>query len=384
MKTLALITAFIYLIYLTFLGVSANAQEEGELDSLSLAALLIKNKNYARAAGVLGQIKDPHEVIPEKYWGLMGLLEIKQKRYHKALYAFEMAKKEGLKSNDLYLGLAQAYLGLKNYDRGLKVLEEHKNDLVDEILFYQIKASLAFESNKGELAWSTLHAGIKRFPKELPLIKQKWFYLVENNLIEVSYPVALEMADKYELSALDLARMGQKYRQFNDYKKAITLGEMARLKDPKDEEIIKDLARSYVKLENVTAAAQLFTELARHEPKYLVEASELWRKAGHSVYAERLAMDIRDPVAKMKQNITLALLNEDFTKMSQLGELAVRTPLKDDQDIQYALAYASFMVGNYQQVSLHLKSIQRDDLFKKAVALREAMSSCVKGETLCF
>lgn len=383
MKTLALITAFIYLIYLTFLGVSANAQEE-DLDQLSLAALLIKNNNYARAAGVLGQIKDPHEVIPEKYWGLLGLLELKQKRFDKALAAFKNAEKEGLKTSDLYIGYAQAFLGLNRHEKGLEVLGNNEAALKNNILFYQIKASLAFESNKGELAWSTLNAGIKRFPKELPLIKQKWFYLVENNLIEVSYPVALEMADKYELSALDLARMGQKYRQFNDYKKAITLGEMARLKDPKDEEIIKDLARSYVKLENVTAAAQLFTELARHEPKYLVEASELWRKAGHSVYAERLAMDIRDPVAKMKQNITLALLNEDFTKMAQLGELAVRTPLKDDQDIQYALAYASFMVGNYQQVSLHLKSIQRDDLFKKAVALREAMSSCVEGETVCF
>ena len=383
MKTLALITAFIYLIYLTFLGANVNAQEE-ELDQLSLAALLIKNNNYARAAGVLGQIKDPHEVIPEKYWGLLGLLELKQKRFDKALLAFKNAEKEGLKSADLYLGYGQAFLGLKKYDEGLDVLKKHESSLKDHILFYQIKASLAFESKRGELAWSALHEGMKRFPKALPLIKQKWFYLVENNLIEVSYPVALKMADKYELSALDLARMGQKYRQFNDFKKAITLGEMARLKDPKDEEIIKDLARSYIKLENVTAAAQLFTELSRHEPKYLVEASELWRKAGHPVYAERLALDIRDPVQKIKSNLTLALLNEDFNKMTQLGQEAIRTSLKNDQDIQYALAYAQFMVGNYEKVGDHLKAIQRDDLFKKAVALREAMSSCLEGEAVCF
>lgn len=364
---------------------SAHAQDDGqELDSLSLAALLIKNKNYARAAGVLGQIKDPHEVIPEKYWGLLGLLELKQKRFKEALDAFENAQREGLKTADLYLGLAQAHLGLKNYAKGLGILERHKNLLVDEILYYQIKASLGFESRQGELGWSALHEGMKRFPKELPLIKQKWFYLVENNLIEVSFPVATKMANEYQLSALDLARMGQKYRQFNDFPKAITLGEMARLKDPKDEEIIKDLARSYIKLENITAAAQLFTELAHHEPKYLVEASELWRKAGHPVYAERLAMEIRDPVQKVKSNLTLALLNEDFNKMAQLGQIAVRTPLKDDQDIQYALAYAHFMIGNYQEVGNHLKTIQRDDLFKKAVALREAMNSCMEGEQVCF
>lgn len=373
------------MLYLSFLGMSVNAQEDTqELDSLSLAALLIKNKNYARAAGVLGQIKDPHEVIPEKYWGLLGLLELKQKRFSEALKAFSNAKKEGLASSDLYLGFAQAYLGLKQYDKGLKVLEDNKNKLTGDILYYQIKASLALDSGKSELGWQAIHAGMKRFPKALPLIKQKWFYLVENNLIEVSFPVAQKMADDYNLSALDLARMGQKYRQFNDFNKAITLGEMARLKDPKDEEIIKDLARSYIKLENITAAAQLFTELAHHHPKYLVEASELWRKAGHSVYAERLAMDIRDPVQKIKSNLTIALLNEDFNKMTQLGDIAVRTPLKDDQDIQYALAYAQFMVGNYEKVGEHLKAIQRDDLFKKAVALREAMSSCMEGETLCF
>jgi hypothetical protein len=42
------------------------------------------------------------------------------------------------------------------------------------------------------------------------------------------------------------------------------------------------------------------------------------------------------------------------------------------------------MVGNYEKVGEHLKAIQRDDLFKKAVALREAMSSCLEGEAVCF
>lgn len=383
MKTLIIITTFIYLIFFSFLGLNVQAQENEEVDTLTLAALLIKNKNYSRAQGVLSQIKDPHEVIPEKYWSLMGVLELRQKRFQEALNAFQKAEKEGLKSKDLYLGLAQAYLGLKQFDKGISILMEHTKVCESDALYFQLLTSLHFEKSQGEKAWSYLHAGLKKFPKFLPLMKQKWFYLVENNLIEVSYTVGKEMVDKYNLSALDIARMGQKYRQAKDLDKAIFFGEIARLKDSSDEEIIKDLARSYIKKENILAAAQLFTALSHHDPKFLVESSELWRKAGYPVYAERLAMDIRDPVKKIKQNLTLALINEDFNKMSLLGKEAIRTTLKEDQDIQYALAYANFMLGDYKSANNHLKVIQREDLFKKAIALREAMESC-QEEALCL
>jgi hypothetical protein len=385
MKKLIKITFILVAISCEFLGASLYAQSSvDELDKLSLAALLIKNKNYSRASSVLSEIKDPHEVIPEKYWGLKGLVELKQKRFQEALNAFDMAEKEGLKSTDLYLGQAQAYLGLKNYTNGLKVLEKNKLILEKEMLYYQLRASLGFEADLGEMAWKSLHLGMSKFPKALPLIKQKWFYLVQNNLLEVSFQAAKDLVDNYEVSALDVARMGQLYRQKGDSQKAIFFGEIARLKDQTDEEIIKDLARSYLKKENFTAAAQLFTNLSQHNPKFLTEASELWRKAGFTMYAENLALEIRDPVKKIKQNLTLALLNEDFNRMAGLGIEANRTTLKSDQDIQYALAYANFMIGAYEEASANLKIIQRPDLFKKAVALKEVMEACEKGENLCF
>lgn len=372
-------------IFSLILGLDSFAQSsDEELDKLGLAALLIKNKNYARANSVLLEIKDPHEVIPEKYWALKGLVELKQKRFQESLNAFNMAEKEGLKSADLYLGKAQSYLGLKEYKSGLDILNKFSALLESEMLFYQLKASLAFEAGLGELAWLSLHQGMKKFPKELPLIKQKWFYLVQNNLLEVSFQSAKDLVDLYDVSALDVARMGQLYRQKGDSQKAIFFGEIARLKDPKDEEIIKDLARSYLKKENYTAAAQLFTNLSQHDPKFLSEASELWRKAGYPMYAENLALEIRDPVKKIKQNLTLALLSEDFNRMAGLGKEANRTDLKTDQDIQYALAYANFMIGDFKEASQHLLTIQRPDLFKKAVALKEVMDSCEKGESLCL
>ncbi len=380
-----LYTTLVTLILTGLLASSAvYANTEEDLDPLDLAALLISNKNYSRAAAVLGGIKNPHDVIPERYFALKGILELKQKRYQEALDAFRSAQKEGLKSVDLYEGLAEAYLGLKDYDKGIEVLDSHKDELVNRLRFYQLKSNLLFEKKDATDAWIVLHKGIQRFPKELSLMKQKWYYLMENHLYEVSYEAATQMVDHYSMSALDLARMGQMYRNANQFDKAIMLGEVARLKDPKDEEITKDLVRSYVKVGNITASAKLFTELAQYHPEYLVEASELWRKAGHEMMAKNLAMEIRNPVKKLKQNITLALLSEDFNKMVLLGEQGQRTELKNDQDIQYALAYASFMVGDYKTTENYLTYIQRPDLFKKALALREAMIRCTEEVALCF
>ncbi len=379
-----IIVTAITLIYLATLGISGAIYGEEEVNPLDLAALLIKNKNYARAASVINQIKDPHEVIPERYWGLKGLLENRQKRYDKALEAYKKAQKEGLKGADLGLGLAQAYLGLNKHKEGLSLLEKTEELLKKEPLYFQLKASLYFGDKQSSLAWKTLNSGLKAFPNSLPLIKQKWFYLLENGLIEVSFETGKQMVDQYSLSALDIARMGQKYRQMGDIQKAIFFGELARLKDPRDEEITKDLARSYIKDQKILAAAQLFKSLSFYHPEYLVEASELWRKAGYPVFAERLAMEIRDPVKKFKTMLTIALYREDFTKMILIGEHAVRTSLKEDQDIRYALAYAHFMLSQYEDTKTHLKAIARDDLFKKAVALREAIESCSSGENLCL
>lgn len=373
----------------SFLTLSAplfavTSEDTAELDPLDLAALLISNKNYTRAASILGAIEDPNEVIPERFFALKGILELKQKRYAQALVNFKAAAKEGFKSVDLYEGLAEAYLGLKQYDQGLEILKDHSPELENRLRFYQLKSSLLFESKNSAQGWDVLHTGIKRFPRELSLMKQKWFYLMENHLYEVSFETAQIMMDNYKMNALDLARMGQMYRSNGEFNKAILLGEVARLKDPSDEEITKDLVRSYIKIGNITASAKLFTELSRFHPEYLVEASELWRKAGHAVMALNLAMEIRNPVKKLKQNITLALLSEDFNKMVLLGQQGQRTKLKNDQDIQYALAYANFMVGDYKTTEKYLTSIHRPDLFKKALELREAINRCMQEVALCF
>lgn len=387
MKVIFTITMFIYLIFFSFLAMSAAgmAADAGEeVDQLGLAALLIKNQNYSRASSVLAEIKDPHEVIPERYYVLKGIVELKQKRFKEALENLLLARKEGLDSDELSMSLAQAYLGLKAFKKGLRELSSREKALVSNPFYYQLMTSLHFGASAPEKAWNYLNLGMTKFPKHLPLIKQKWFYLMDNGLYEVSFEVAKELIDQYPLSALDTARMGQMYRRAKETDKAILLGEVARLKDPKDEEIVKDLARSYLKRENFMASAQLFADLSYFHPKYLVEASELWRKAGHSMHAQNLAIEIRDPIKKMKQNLTLALLNEDFNKMVSLGVMVERSELKSDQDIQYALAYAHFMIGSFKGASAILSKIERPDLFKKAIALREAMTQCLEEGAICI
>lgn len=380
-----MITIFIYLLFFGFLGVNAEIfGAEGEDSPLELVALLIKNQNYSRAAGVLNQIKDPHEVIPERYFALKGILELKQKRYKEALVNFKSAEKESLKSSDLYEGMAECYLGLNQPTEGIKLLKENKKALSQKPYYFQLLSSLYFMNTELEKGWSHLNLGLEKFPKHLDLHKQKWFYLMENKLFNVSFKVATHMVDHFSLTALDIARMGQKYRQNSEAEKAVLFGEMALLIDPTHEEIVKDLARSYLKKENYMSAARLFSGLAKKQPKFLVEASELWRKAGYPMHAERLALEIRDPQKKLKQTITLALLNEDFNRMSSYADESLRSDLKNDQDIQYALAYAQFMLGDFKGAAKHLNFIQRADLFKKAVALKEAMASCETGDVVCL
>jgi tetratricopeptide (TPR) repeat protein len=301
------------------------------------------------------------------------------------LKSFQKALEHDAQNPELYLGVSRAQLGLQQYKQAIQTLQSKKEQLLERPEFYQIMASAHFEAGLAVKGWRFLQQGSKKFSESLPLFKQKWHYLMEHKLIEASFVVARKMLDHKQQSSLDVARMGMRYRELREYKKAITLGEAARLMDPKDEEVLKDLARSYLQSKQTLAAAQVLTDYAKHfNPEFLAQASDLWYQAGRPAYAKALILDIRDPQIKTKKALSLALKEGDYFYMTSLREDVMRSSLKSEEDILYALAYAHFQEGDFAHAKKTLLSIQRPDLFQKVVSLKEAIKSCQTGESLCW
>jgi tetratricopeptide (TPR) repeat protein len=375
MKFLKYLTFISLLLYFTAI---ANAQDE-ELDVLELASLLIKNQNYTRAASVLSSIEDPNDVQTDRYYTLLGVLNLRQGRIEDSIKNLKAAKKSGIEKKDELEFLetyARALLLGKKYQDALKILTDKKIILEARPLYFQLLSKLQFETKNSEEGWSILHDGLKKFPNDMPLMKQKWFYLFENGLLKVSRDYLFQMIDKHEMNALDLAKIAYQYRLKKDLHTASVVVEIARMKEPFHEEIAKEAARVNVEKGNLLAAAQIFESLAIQSPKYYPEASELWRKAGYIKTAERLAFMIQDEEKALTQKITIALEEQDFTRIAGLGKQVLRSDLKANEDILYTMAYTHYVLGNFKNVESYLKNISRPDLFKKAISLRETMAEC--------
>lgn len=208
---------------------------------------------------------------------------------------------------------------------------------------------------------------------------------MEHQLIEASFKVVQRMLEHPDLVSLDVARMGMRYRDLSESKKAIILGEAARMMDPQDEEVLKDLVRSYLNADQVLSAAQVLTDYAREfDPEFLGQASELWAQAGRVAYAQALVLEIRDPLVKTKKSLALALKEKDYFHMAGLRDEIMRSALSSEQEILYALAYAHFQQGEFALAEKTLLTVQRPDLFQKVVSLKEAIKSCQIGESLCW
>ena len=377
----------LFIIFLTLSHSISYAIDDNELDKLSLASLLIKNENYARASGVLGSIKDPHDVQTDRYYTLLGVLALKQKQYKKAIENLLLAEKSGVSDSEkvvLEETIVKALIKLKKYEDAEKRLVNKKNILKTRPAYYQVTASLYFETKRPELGWDVLNEGIKKFDHVYALKKQKWFYLFENGLYEQSKDFLLAIVPSAPLSSLDLIKMAYRYRMKGLLKTASIVGEMAWLKSQKNIEVAKELARIHIESGQVMAAASVFETLSHTYPRFRLEASELWRKAGHSTHALNIANQITDESKSLKQKITLALDRSDFTTIATLGPMTLRNDLKKNEDIQYTIAYAQFMTGRFNYVERYLKNISRSDLFNKALALRKTNIDCMEEEWSCL
>ena len=373
------------ILLMTSIMLSTSANDD--LDKLALCSLLMKNNNLIRAASILESIKDPNDVKTDLFYKLKGIISFKLKKYDESIKYLILAEKSGLPEKDLpefYETITRSYLFNKNYKEAGDILKKNKSILTTRHGYYQLLATLYFETKERELGWEVLNKGINKFPKAFSLKKQKWFYLFENNLLEISKQYLLEIVDENKLTPLDLIKIAYRYRQKKELKAAALVGEMAWLQAPGRDDIAKELARIHIESGNIVAAAWIFESLSIYKSEYTADASELWRKAGYPKTSERLAGRIIDTEKALKQKITLALDDRDFKKIASYGNLVQRSELKTNEDIQYTLAYSLFMTGDYLGANEFLKNITRSDLFKKALALRKTMDACSKDEWSCI
>lgn len=377
LKCLALLTALF--------AVSGFAAKKDEVNYLDLAALMLRDGNLDRAVIALDQVPLNEEGVDlQRYFTLRGMAHLRRDEPEAAAAALEQAVATGGAESVVYVYLAQVYFQLERFRDVLLTLEKAGPELEKVASVYHMRAQCHWLLKEPELALATLDLAAQLFPQEPGFLRRKVFFLIELGL----YREAAEQGRVYLQQSAgkreDYVALGNAMRASGELREATLLLEQARLMYPGDADVNKVLAHAYLDQGQTNTAAELIYEASLLDPSLTGEASELYRRAGRPYRALMLNGQISDQKVKFRQRLALLLELQRFEQAAAMDNDLRRTGLMDDEDIRYALAYAVFKVGDFEAAEVHLQTLTRADLFRKAAELRRAIQDCSEDSWKCL
>lgn len=375
-------------ILLVVLLISAGpclAARADDVNYLDLAALMLRDGNLDRAIIALDQVDlEEEDADLLRYYTLLGMAHLRRAEPEEAVSALEKAVATGQAKSVVYVYLAQVYFQLERYSDVLKTLDKAGSALDRISSVYHMRAQCHWLLNEHALALATLDVATQVFPEDRSFLRRKVFFLVELGLFQEAVEQGRLYLQQSAGKREDYVALGNALRAGGELDEAIELLEQARLKFPGDTEVDKVLAHAYLNKGQINTAADLIFQASLLDSALTSEAAELYRRAGRPWRAMMLNGQIADQPIKFKQRLALLLEMHRYEQAAAMGPDLRRVGLSEDQDIVYALAYAEFMVGDFDQVEAGLQTLTRPDLFRKAAELRRAMQDCAEESWKCL
>lgn len=357
---------------------------DDEVDYLALAARLVRDGHYDRAELALQKVNlDDETVDKQRYYILAGLVSMQNKVYVDAAENFERAIEAGATDPVVYVSLGQARFGMKDYRGAVTALQR-----AGEAARSDPRAELLLSRSYWELgdpgaALDVIGRAGARFPASIDFPRFEMFYLVELGLFQELSRRSSRFLARDDLQASDLAAVGEALRKTGELEDAELFLEAARLRFPDDTDLAVLQARVLMDQGSLLSSAMVLEQVARMDPKYLIEAAEMYRRAGRLERALFINQRVGDQKAKMKQRLQILLELGRFETISAMEARLSRLGLLEDEQIRYALAYGFFMIRDFESAERHIKHLRDPDLFAKGIELRKAIASCKAAGWMC-
>ncbi|MGB0515292.1 MAG: hypothetical protein ACPGJE_10680, partial [Wenzhouxiangellaceae bacterium] len=284
----------------------------------------------------------------------------------------------------IWLYLAQAYFGQQQYSQTLNALDRAGPEATRVPSVFLMRAQAHWELEQFPEAWRVLGQGREAFPdRASEFARRQVFLLVDQGLYQEAADQGLAFLETEQATVGDAVAIGNALRETGQYRQAAIILEKARLGAPDNADLGKVLAHVYLSQEQTLAAAEVMRRAALADPELVTDAAELFRRAGWLVQALTLNAQVLDQAKKLKQRLAILLEMNRFEQAAGMGTDLERAGLLGDEDIRYALAYALFKAGRFDESEQHLQQLTRSDLFRRAVELRRAMEQCADSPWMC-
>lgn len=355
------------------------------VDPLALAALMIKDGHFDRAEAVLFEVDENEKGVDKgRLYALRGLLFLRRGLFVEAREQLRKSSDSGFTDGSVHLYLAQAHYGVGEYARSLDALSNAGEAAAGAEGAYLLKAQCFWKLERREEAWAALGEGESRFTGDVQFERQRIFYLIDAGLYQEAGRRGRAYLASTDADAQEYVAIGEGLRQSRRYDEATLILEQARLRHPKNADVLAALARTYLDRDRLLSAARLFEQAAATDARKAAEAAELYRRKGRLEQALYLNAQLPDQPEKIRQRLGILVQAEQFEACSSLEPRLARLGLLNDDEIRYALAYCHYRSGDSARAEIVLKSIRRADLFQKANELRKAMQNCAEAGWQCY
>ncbi len=367
------------LILLLALGAYARPKKEApEEDRVGIAALLVRDGEWERAAAVLAEV-DPNAkgVDVVKYWTLTGLTQLRTSRAAEAARSFENALAVAVDGRELIeLHLARARLSTREPELAIAALDR-TGEVGASLPGTWLLRAEAWEMQGGyDEAWNALAAGAARFPDQPEMQRQQVFLLVRLGLFREAREWGEVLLARPDADADDAVAISEALRHGGETDEALTILESAMLQEGEDRDLLVQAARVALDAEMPRTAGRFLERASFLDGRLALESADAYRRAGDTDGALRMNGRVADPVAKARQRLGLMLEAESWDRALALEDRLVRLSLTEDDGVAYGLAYAAFRMGDHPRAEGWLSGISDPEAFRRANELREVMAQC--------
>ena len=382
------ILSALLLLFVIVAPLRAAEDKSSEVNYVDLASVLAGDGEYARAEAALAHI-DPDTQADDdgidwiRYHTVRGIVALNLQQLAPAIEAFDAAIAAGQIDPLIHLYRAQAFYALERFDDVLSALSAAGESVEALSSTWIMRAQAQWMLKRHQAALDTLAEANRRFPGNSQFQRRQVFYLIELGLNAEAAEVGRRYLARSEGKAEDYVAIGTALRRSRAYDAALGFLEKARLMFPGNDLVARALAQTWAEKGDPLAAAELLAEQAELEPVLFPEAAELMRRAGHLSRALTLNARVTDPAKKIKQRVGLLLALRRYEEVAALEPALYRARLLDDESLRYALAYAYYQGGRFDDAERNLKALKEPELFRKATELRRLMQDCADSRWTC-
>lgn len=361
-----------------------SASGADKIDYVALGSTLVKDGYIQRAKTVLDKVdikKPDFDFIT--YYTLKGIV------FHKTGYPMlsniflDAAIERGQTSSSIYLYKARNFWQRREYQQVIEALDLAGQAAKDNPQMLVIKAEAYKQLGNMDSAWTALDEGIALHPDYSRFYSQKFYYLLELGYYQSAQDYAQKYLKEEDYSAKEYLAVAYALRENKQYDSAAALLEEGVIKYSEDDKLIELLGQVYIDQEQYLMAALVFDWASMSYPKFSAKAASLYLKSDNPVRSLQLNRRISQQEEKFRQRVGIDIHLEDYESMVAKTESLKRYDLLSDENILYALGFAHFKNGDYDQSRSFLKRITDHQLFTKASHLFKQIEICQNDPFAC-